>query len=197
MCTEPAPPADSPKEKRPLYIYYCAPISHPACTKLKVALGNAQNLGHTHVTLLMSSEGGLAYDGFALHAFIRSLSLQITVHNLSNVDSIAIAPYLACSCRLANPWASFLIHDFSFGQPQPVMARSQIEDHSLMFAAWRLKLKSLLKAHTQITDATLSSLQLVDKAHIMGAPDALKEGIVHSIEEAKVPFGAEIFTIEF
>ena len=196
MC-QPSQQANVPQERKPAYIFYCAPIIHPASTKLKTLLGNAQNMGHTHVTLLMASEGGLAQEGFALHAFISALSLEITVCNLSHVDSIAIAPFLACSRRIAHPRSSFLIHDFYYGQPQPVMAPSQIHDHSLMFATWRGKLTSLLKTHSNLTDSRFDELQLFEKPKVLDAASALKEGLVESIEEIHVPFGAEVCNIEY
>ena len=62
----------------------------------------------------MSSAGGMVEEGISLYGFIRSLPVEITIHNIGNIDSIALAVYLAASKRLVNPDATFLCTIFIF-----------------------------------------------------------------------------------
>jgi ATP-dependent Clp protease, protease subunit len=190
-------PAASPPPKKPVIIYFCAPMVHPATTKFRTTLCNAVNLQVPSITVFMSSGGGMVEEGISLYGFIRSLPVEITIHNIGNVDSIALAVYLAASKRLANPDATFLMHDFYFPQPVQVSNRHQAADISVGLAGARRKTVGILRERTEMTDEQFQSLKFLEESTIQDAEAAKQFGIAHDIQQAVVPAGAELFNIEY
>jgi ATP-dependent Clp protease, protease subunit len=195
--TQPAPALPAPPAKKPVVIYFCAPIIHPATTKFRTTLCNAVNLQVPSITVLMSSGGGMVEEGMSLYGFIRSLPVEITVHNIGQIDSIALAVYLAGSRRLANPDSTFLIHDFYFPQPLPVSNRHQAADISVGLTGGRQKMVNILRTTTKMTDEQFRSLKFLEEASIQTAVTAKENGITHEIQRAIVPAGAEVFNVEY
>ena len=192
MDNQPPPPPP-----RPVVIYFCAPISHPATTKLRTTLCKAVELHVPSITIFMSSSGGMVEEGMSLYGFIRSLPVGITIHNIGSIDSIALAVYLAASRRLANPDATFLMHDFYFPQPIPVTNRHQAGDISVGLSGARKRFMEVLKASTKMTDEQFQSLKFLEEASIKTAVAAKELGITHEIQQALAPAGAELFNVEY
>jgi len=145
----------------------------------------------------MSSGGGLVDEGLSLYGFVRSLPVGITIHNIGHIDSIALAVYLAGARRLANPDATFLIHDFYFPQPVPVSNRHQAADIGVGLTGARSKMVDILKASTKMTEEQFQSLKFLEEGSIQTAEAAKQCGITHEIQQAVVPAGTELFNIEF
>jgi ClpP protease-like protein len=117
----------------------------------------------------MSSGGGMVEEGLALYGFIRSLPVDITIHNINSIDSIALAVYLGASRRSANPDATFLMHDFYFPQPVPVSNRHQASDISIGLSGSRKRFMNILKSRTNMTDEQFESLKFLGEASIKTA----------------------------
>lgn len=60
--------------------------------------------------LNISSTGGNVSSGIALYNYLKSLSFPIHTHNLGEVSSTAILPYLAGSVRTTEPVSKFMFH---------------------------------------------------------------------------------------
>lgn len=191
MDNQPPPPPP-----RPVVIYFCAPVTHPATTKLRTALCNAVNLRVPSITIFMSSSGGMVDEGLSLYGFIRSLPVGVTIHNIGSIDSIALAVYLAASRRLCNTDATFLMHDFYFPQPVPVTNRHQASDISVGLTGARMRFMEVLKSSTKMTDEQFESLKFLGEASIKTAVTAKEVGITHEIQQAFAPVEAEVFNIE-
>lgn len=136
-------------------------------------------------------------DGLSLYGFIRSLPVSITIHNIGHIDSIALAVYLAGARRLANPEATFLIHDFYFPQPVPVSNRHQAADISVGLTGARRKMVDILKTSTKMTNEQYQNLNFLEEGSIQTAVAAKECGITHEIQQSVVPAGAELFNIEY
>jgi ATP-dependent Clp protease protease subunit len=195
MLMEQTTPNQPPK--KPVVIYFCAPIVHPATTKLRTTLCNAINLQVPSITIFMSSGGGMVEEGMSLYGFIRSLPVGITIHNIGQIDSIALAVYLAGARRLANSDATFLIHDFYFPQPVPIANRHQAADISVGLTGAREKMVDILKTSTKMTDEQFQSLKFLEETSIQTAVAAKQIGIIHEIQQAIVPARAELFNVEY
>jgi ATP-dependent Clp protease, protease subunit len=189
------PPVNPPK--KPVVIYFCGQIVHPATTKFRTTLCNAVNLQVPSITVFLSSGGGLVDEGLALYGFIRSLPAEITIHNIGQVDSIALAVYLAGTKRLANPGATFLIHDFYYPQPVPISNRHQAADISVGLSGTRGKVAKILKERTKMTDDQFRKLKFLEESSILEADAAKDYGITHEIQQAAVPDGTELYNIEY
>jgi ATP-dependent protease ClpP protease subunit len=194
MDTQPPAPPPPP---RPVVIYFCAPIIHPATTRFRSALCKAVDLQVPSITVFMSSTGGMVDEGMSLYGFIRSLPVDITIHNIGSIDSIALAVYLAAARRLANPDATFLMHDFYFPQPVPVTNRHQASDISVGLTGARNRFMEVLKLRTKMTSEQFQSLKFLEEASIKTAMTAKEIGITHDLQQAVCPAGAELFNVEY
>lgn len=145
----------------------------------------------------MSSSGGMVDEGMALYGFIRSLPIELTIHNIGNIDSIALAVYLAASRRLANPDATFLLHDFSFPQPVPISNRHQAEDLSVGLSGARRKMAGILRMRTGMTDQQFQALNFMSDTSLQTAAKAVEVGIANEIQEAVIPAETELFNVEY
>lgn len=145
----------------------------------------------------MSSNGGVVDEGMALYGFIKSLPVGITIHNIGNIDSIALAVYLAATTRVANPSSTFLMHDFYFPNPVPITNRHQASDISVGLTGARNRFMEILKSDTGMTNDQFQSLKFLDETSIQTAATAKKIGIVHQIQQALVPEGTELFNVEY
>ena len=145
----------------------------------------------------MSSAGGMVDEGMSLYGFIRALPVDITIHNIGQIDSIALAVYLAGARRLANPDATFLLHDFYFPQPLPVSNRHQAADISVGLTSARRKMVDILRSSTKMTDQQFESLKFLEEASVQTSVIAKQVGITHDIQQALVPAGAELFNVEY
>jgi ATP-dependent Clp protease, protease subunit len=186
-----------PAAPRPVVIYFCAPVAHPASTRFRTTLCKAVNVHVPSITVLMSSGGGMVEEGLALYGFIRSLPVDLTIHNIGSIDSIALAVYLAAARRNANPDATFLMHDFYFPQPVPVSNRHQASDISIGLSGSRKRFMNILKSRTNMTDEQFESLKFLGEASIKTAETARELGITHEIHQAVIPAGAELVNIEY
>jgi ATP-dependent Clp protease protease subunit len=193
---QPAQP-QAPALSKPVVIYFCAPVTHPATTKLRTALCNAVNLRVPSITVFMSSSGGMVEEGMSLYGCIRSLPVPVTIHNIGSIDSIALAVYLAGSRRLSNPDATFLMHDFYFPQPVAVTNRHQASDISVGLIGARKRFMEVLRVSTNMTNEQFESLKFLGEASIKTATTAKEVGITHEIQQAVVPAGAELYNVDY
>ncbi|HLZ35226.1 MAG TPA: ATP-dependent Clp protease proteolytic subunit [Nitrospira sp.] len=148
------------------------------------------------IKVLMSSSGGIVEEGLSLYGFIRSLPVDITIHNIGSVDSISLAVYLGAARRLANPDATFVMHDFIFPQPVPVYNRHQAADISVALTGARQKLVNILKSRAKMNDEQYQALRYLEEATIKTSGEAQQIGIVHEIAEATAADG-ELFNVEY
>src|ERR1700735_763784 len=78
-----------------VYISFSAEII-PHTTEALIALISHQvNIGVINLHLLISTPGGSVMNGMNLYNFLRALPLELTTHNIGNVDSIGNAVFLA------------------------------------------------------------------------------------------------------
>lgn len=71
--------------------------------------------------LNISSSGGSVISGITAYNFLKQLPYKLTCHNLGEVSSAAILPYLAGEKRTAEPVSKFMIHpvECSFNGSMP------------------------------------------------------------------------------
>jgi ATP-dependent Clp protease protease subunit len=145
------------------------------------------------IKVLMSSSGGLVEEGLSLYGFIRSLPVDITIHNIGSVDSIALAVYLGAAKRLANPDSTFFMHDLFFSQPVPISNRHQAADLNVGFTGARQKVASILRSRTKMNE---EALRYLEETTIKTSAEAQKLGIVDEVAEAGTA-DAELVNVEY
>jgi hypothetical protein len=80
------------------YIAFFADVQTVQAGKLRDALTKASNAGED-IYLIISSGGGNVFEGLSLGAFMKTLPVKITTHNVGQVDSIANLIFSAGSKR--------------------------------------------------------------------------------------------------
>jgi len=70
----------------------------------------AKRNGSSGIHLHISSSGGNIATGFAAYYHLRSLGIPLVAHNIGDVASVAMLPFLAADTRLAGLHTCFLFH---------------------------------------------------------------------------------------
>lgn len=181
------------------------PISHPATTKLRNAMCAAVNerlqdgkRKNDKLYLFMNSIGGALDDGISLFGFLRSLPIELTTINVGLIASIAIAPFLAGTKRIALPHSTFHFHDFEYNYAAAHnLTRLEYQDHTQILNSSRDVVFDLLKQNTSLSDSDLKELKLLEIPTIKDAAFAKEKGIVHEVNFFPVPEEMNIFNIDY
>src|SRR5579859_1576611 len=80
------PMAEQPKRRS---IVFSGPIQHGATRVLMNMCCDAVNESVTDLTILFSSDGGSIDEGFALYGLLRALPVELTMHNVARIGSMA------------------------------------------------------------------------------------------------------------
>ena len=112
------------------YIGFFADVQAAQVAKLRTAITDAANAGDD-IYLLISSNGGNVTEGLNIAAYMRTLPVQITTHNIGQTDSIANVIFSAGTRRYANTNASFLFHGVSMHYERIDFIESQLEIDAL------------------------------------------------------------------
>lgn len=94
-------------------VYLAGYINNQTVPPLIKEVADRVGKGARSLMLAISSPGGNIYWGVTAYNFLRGLGIQITTHNLGQVDSVAGVIYCAGDRRLCVPDARFVIHGVS------------------------------------------------------------------------------------
>jgi len=149
---------------------------------LQAILGNTQTAKATELYYVFSSEGGDVTSGLALYNFLRGISIPITMHNFSSVESIAVLIFLAADNRYTVPIGRFLLHSF-----QTNFASSSVDIPRLSERARSLDnyMDIYIRCFQERVDSAKKPIDLESvfrgDAAIIDATAAIDVGIVHKI----------------
>ena len=104
------------------FLTFFGPISLPSTNNLRSVLCGLVNEGAKQVTILFASGGGSTDDGIALFTYLKALPVELTMHAVGNVNSIALPVFLAASKRFASKNARFLFHNYLWTSTMPEQA---------------------------------------------------------------------------
>jgi ATP-dependent Clp protease protease subunit len=146
----------------------------------------------------MNSVGGNLDDGIALFGFLRSLPIKLTTINVGLIASIAIAPFLAGSRRIALSHSHFHFHDFEYNYAAAHnLTRLEYQDHTQILSSARDVVFELLKENTSLTDSDLKELKLLEVPTIKDAAFAKAKGIVHEVDYFPFPEQMNILNVDY
>jgi ATP-dependent protease ClpP protease subunit len=140
------------------------------------------NEGAEKVTILFASDGGSTDDGIALHTYLTALPMEITMHAVGTVPSIAIPVFLSTPKRLASKHASFFFHEFTWTHPQATtLTQSTMAEQIILLNAAMVWTKEVVKA----------TMKLFDHPVLIAGAAASEHGIVTSITEPSILAGSQ------
>jgi ATP-dependent Clp protease protease subunit len=143
---------------------------------------------------LFSSNGGSVDAGITLYNFLRSLPVDISMHNMGSIDSIATVIFLAGNKRYASPHSAFLFHGVQFNFEGKISVNNQ----QLIELLSRLKTDQQ-KISGVLTDRTKLTADEVKDLFIQGESKdpqfAVSKGIINNIVAASIPPNAPCITV--
>lgn len=196
MSTTPPVPTPTPAPAGPLYLSFTDPVQQPIADHF-LNLCAAAVLNRTpSLTVFLSTIGGNIDIGVNLYNHLLAYPFTITTHATGNVDSVGITIFLGGKERLAAPSARFLFH----GATQPVVAGLiELPFTRSVLASMEgqgRRLAAVVAARTKISLKEAENLYNSGTPIVMYADEALEKGIVHRIEEPRIPVGARYFRLE-
>ncbi|MGC2273841.1 MAG: ATP-dependent Clp protease proteolytic subunit [Candidatus Sulfotelmatobacter sp.] len=172
---------------------FTADVQALQAAKLRNALTAASNAGHS-VYLIISSGGGNVFEGLSIAAFMKTLPIQITTHNIGQTDSIANVIFAAGSARFANTHASFLFHGVSMHYEKQDLIEAQLQEQAQQIKRLRESIAIAFATYTGLPIADAQAL-MVSGATILSAAEALSKAVIHEIRDAAIPPGSQVVSI--
>lgn len=165
-------------------LVFSGPIQQGPVSALRVALVTMVNEGATKITLLFASAGGSTDEGIALFSFLRALQVELTMHAIGHVGSIAVPVFLAAPIRLTSKNAYFFFHEFSWAHEKASdVSSTTVKEQDLLLDAALLWTKEIVKANTKLTDTDFEKRKLFRLPVIYTPREAATAGIVSGIAE--------------
>jgi ATP-dependent Clp protease protease subunit len=175
------------------YIVFTADVQAVQAGKLRAALTQASN-ARNDIYLIISSGGGNVFEGLSLAAFMKTLPVQITTHNIGQIDSIASVIFAAGSKRCANSHASFMFHGVSMHYDKMDLIESQLQEQYFQVKRLRENIAVAFANYTGLNIGDAEAL-MVSGATILSAQEALSKTIIHEVRDATIPPGSQIVAI--
>ena len=175
------------------YIAFTAEVQTAQAAKLRNALTIAANAGN-EIYLIISSTGGNVFEGLSIAAFMKTLSVTVTTHNIGQTDSIANVIFAAGAKRYATKDSSFLFHGVAMNYEKISFIESQLEEQYKIVKRLRENIAATFAAYTGLNITDVEAL-MVSGSTILTAEEALSKSIINDIRDAKIPPGSQIVTI--
>jgi len=142
---------------------------------------------------LFSSPGGQVEAGITLYNFLRSLPIEIIMHNTGSIDSIANVVFLSANTRYASAHSSFLFH----GVIWPFTGNTQVNRNQLAetlsgLDASETKIRGIITERTTLTSEEVQAL--FTQGECKDPSFALSKGIVNEIKNPTIPKGVPILS---
>jgi ATP-dependent Clp protease protease subunit len=175
------------------YIVFTAGVQTAQAAKLRNAMTDAANAGDD-IYILISSGGGNVSEGLNLAAYMKSLPVHITTHNIGQTDSIANVIFAAGTARYATQNSSFLFHGVSMHYERADFIESQLLEQYRIVKRLRENIAAVFAGYTGLSIADTEAL-MVSGATILNSQESLVKVIIHEIRDADVPPGSKVVAI--
>jgi ATP-dependent protease ClpP protease subunit len=175
------------------YIVFTADVQTAQAGKLRTALTQASNAGN-EVYLLISSGGGNVFEGMSIAEFMRTMPVDVTTHNIGQIDSIAGVMFAAGKRRYANRNSSFLFHGVSMHYEHKDFIESQLEEQYLNIKRMRENIAAAFAEYSGLSVADTEAL-MIGGATILSPQEALSKAIIHEVRDAAIPPGSQVIAI--
>lgn len=180
----------------PTYVSFTAEINPHTTSVLINLMSQLVNSGVKQIVLLLSTPGGSVMHGLTLYNTLRGFPIELTTHNVGNVDSIGNAVFLAGSKRIASPHSTFMFHGVGFDIGAPVrLDRKILQERLDSLIADEQRIGDVIADRTRLSSAEIS--ELFTEMKTKDASYALTNGFVDSVQDLQLPGGAQVHTPVF
>lgn len=163
-------------------VHFLCPVTASTVSFLQQGCLHAIGNGATSLQVHISSGGGDLIAGFTAYHFLKSLSIPVITHNISNVESIANVIFMAGSERRANPGSRFLLHPLHWGFATPNADHARVTEWSKCLDNDFERFTDVLNCETQRNDIDWGAE--INAATIFDANAASTNGMVTSVKRA-------------
>ena len=179
----------------PIVIRFFSGVNAASTNALQTAIDQKLAAGARNFTLLLSSPGGTVHHGLTAYNYLKGIPAEVVTHNCGSVDSIGVVLFCAGSRRLSVPHARFLLHGVSlgFGQNER-LEEKQLEERLKGLQIDMLNIARVIASTTGKTEQQVNQAML-DRT-TLDPDDARSWRLVHDIQSALFPQGAEIIAIQ-
>jgi ATP-dependent protease ClpP protease subunit len=179
-----------------VYVSFSAEIVPHTTESLISVMANLVNQGVADVYLMLSTPGGSVMHGMNLYNVLRSLPVNLTTHNVGNVDSIGNAVFLAGSKRYACPHSTFMFHGVGFDLNGQVRLEEKVLRERLgSVMSDQNRIGSIIAERTKIEQTDIADL--FREAKTKDAAFAVSSGIVDEVRDLQIPLGGPVISLVF
>lgn len=176
------------------YVHFSKGIDAQSVNELVTVLLGIASGPDREVTLYINSSGGNVVAGIHCHNLLQALPIQLTTHNVGNVDSIANVIFLAGRRRLCSQPSTFMFHSVGFDVPGPV----RLEERNLRqwldsVVADNKRMGGIIAASTNLSARRAGAL--FREQRVRDADWALTHGFVHQVADPQIPAATAITQI--
>jgi ATP-dependent protease ClpP protease subunit len=184
-------PAEPPK---PLVIWFSAPIDQNSTDTLMNVLTNAYMQGIRDVHLLISTSGGGIMNGMTLFNFLRGLPINLTTHNVGNVDSIGNVIFLAGERRFACAHSTFMFHGVAWNTAASAsLGEQMLSEFIANVKSDQHRISNLIVERTRLEGEAVDGM--FTRAETKSADEALTCGLIHEIRDVQIPSDAIVASL--
>lgn len=182
------------EEKKTVYLNLYDDITPP---KVKVVMAVCADVvtkeRPDRLYICFSSAGGNVDAGITLYSFLRGLSVDVIMHNMGSVDSIATAIFMAGDERYASPHSTFLFHGVAMNiAGNSALHLAQMKELISRLEQDENKIVKVLTDRSQLTEIEVRQLFAVGESK---SPEFAQErGIVHGICNLVIPKDAKVIS---
>lgn len=145
-----------------------------------------------HLYILINTPGGGVNLGIVIHNYLKSLPIEVTTHNVGQVDSIGNVIFVAGKNRFANSNSTFLFHGVASGQwaglsvPKAKEAISQLENDEN-------RMTTILRENTNLLARDIRAFYREGKS--ITPEKALEKGIIQEVKEVEIDPRARVIVV--
>lgn len=153
---------------------------------------------HKPTTLYFSfaSGGGSVDAGIALYEYLVGLPVNIVMHNIGAIDSIANVIFAAGNKRYASPHSTFLFHGVKFEFSAPTsFSQAQLEEMLSIIEGSHKKIAKIVCEKSAFTKKEVE--KLFHSGKVIDADTALKKKFIDEIKTLEIPKDAGLISINF
>lgn len=194
----PSPQPSSPPPSPPPSVFYVNYFDQIQPPHVKALMGLCTQIITQKqpdvLYFLFSSPGGSVDAGITFYNFLRSLPVEIVMHNTGSIDSVATIIFLAGERRYAAKHSSFLFHGIQAQfQKDAVMQPSSLREHLSRVEGDESKITGIVAERSDLTEGEMR--ELFRQGESKDLAFAIEKKIIHEIRNPQIPKGAQIASV--
>jgi len=185
-----------PKNAPLVYVSFSAEINPSTTEGLIAVMASCANEQVKKVYLLLSTSGGKVSNGLNIYGAVKGMPFEVVTHNVGNVDSIGIAPFLAGSTRYACKHSTFMFHGVGFtAQQQQRFEVKDLEERLSSLKSDEERIGKIITENTKVSENEVA--EIFKQGQTKDSEFAVEKGIIHEIREVTITDGCPVISLVF